>query len=175
MDSREEVDLYIGVDESNHGKYPEIIVASFSQDPFTIQERTIPKQRIHKSTFLETLECDYSFLLLKSSDRERLNYSDLMANIIGSLLYGKISQFNTSHIFVDGELKNLQGKEVDDLKRNIANIIQAPKSRITLKSGPDFDRTYPLVNIADGIAHYIFSKLTPQKIAENSHLVELLL
>ena len=170
---RGDLDLYVGFDESNHGKYPEIIVATFSRDSSMILESTIPKQRNHPASFLENLSCDYTFLLNPTEWKES-NYSYLMANIVGCLIKPKINFNDTVRILIDGEIKHSSDKEMNHLKKNIADIAEIHKSRLSLKFGPDFDRTYPLVNLADEIAHYIFRKLTPEKIAENSHLVELL-
>ena len=78
---RGDLDLYVGFDESNHGKYPEIIVATFSRDSSMILESTIPKQRNHPASFLENLSCDYTFLLNPTEWKES-NYSHLMANIV---------------------------------------------------------------------------------------------
>ncbi len=174
MDTRGDSNLYIGFDESNHGKSPEVFVTSFSRDPKDIQERSIGKTRTHKPSFLDTISYDYTFMLLQAYDMHNPGYLNLFGNVLGSLIKDRVHSNDSLYLFVDGEIKHSTEKEIHDLKDIIANVSGINRSQLTLRYGPDFDRIYPIVNVADELAHYIFRKLTPEKMAENSHCVKLM-
>ncbi len=159
--------LYIGIDESNHGRYPEVFVAVFSNlNQDIIKPGHLSKKRPGiPFNFLNGR--DYSFLLVNKHDLGRLPKKELTGVVLSSLFSGKsFGDFSHLDIFIDGSIdisRKIYSQEV------ISEVYEIPKKNISIESGSKFDQTYPIVNFADSIAHYIFRNLSVKEITSNKN------
>jgi len=163
-----EKNFYMGIDESNHGRFPEIFVAAFSRFPTDVLNKyPLSKIRNHKKLFGHFSKRDYTFLSIEENDFERVSKRDIHGIIISSLLLNELPpSFETLEIYIDGIIspeKKIRTKEI------IYEHMNIEKSRLTILSGPQLDRTYKLVNLADEMAHYIFRKSSPNQQALSKH------
>lgn len=162
--------LYLGIDESNTGRYPEVYVAVASLNPKDVIELYEPnllaKIRIHKSLKRRIDDRDYRFLL-----NPKPLCSDMsIANIVASLIKGfDISKFDFIYPYIDGELA-LSKKNY--IKKAFSIATGFEKSQITIHNGPGYDRKFEIVSISDQLANYLFRN-TLEQISQNEHKVSL--
>jgi hypothetical protein len=168
---KKETTLNIGLDESNHGRYPEIYVAVFSyQDQDLIKSSDkIPKwRRNHKDIFSRIGNRDYSFLLFNDIDHEKINpHYKKLGFILFSLLNEKYLGIPL-RIYIDGEL---YPKSEDFIKEYLCNLSNIDRKNIEIFSGKKYDSKIKLVNIADEIAHYLsFKRTKPLELIFDPHI-----
>lgn len=164
---------YIGIDESNHGRFPEIFVAVFSdrKNDISVREESdkkigyLPKNRKHGPTLDGKLGArNHSFLLYSEEDKITLHEIDRNKSkglVIASLLAGE-SLDEEIILLIDGELRR---KERKFIKGFVGDIYPSLKGEVHLKYGCDFDRRCNLVHIADETAHRYFKNF--QKAEED--------
>jgi len=97
---------------------------------------------------------DFTFVQLTEEDIRTTNKKDLKSLVISSLLY-PFTPFSEEHIsvYIDGEM-SFQSSQY--IKHLIAEYCDLESPRISIRSGPHYDQIYPVVNLADETAHYIF-------------------
>ena len=144
---------FFGIDESNHGRIPEILVATFSTNRELVVKSRFPKIKKGERGIINLLSegIDFRFTLL---DSEKSTKALFKPEVRAHLIYELISSFDiedrTREIYVDGYYKNLQERLNDIfIQRNLEKpnrIISEPKA----------DITYKIVNAADTIARALF-------------------
>ena len=109
--SKRDSNLYVGIDESNHGRFPEYFVAAFSQIRSDISQGSFEKVRVDHNQLFRKLNCrDYSFLLLNESDlgkhpKRNAGKFKMIDNIVASLIYGiNLTEYDEFKILIDGKL-----------------------------------------------------------------------
>jgi len=173
--------LYIGFDETNHlDKYnEEVRVAIFSPFEKDIYLRQLPKQRPfhhglpnkHYSEPLEQIcaDMDYAFLTARIEDHHRLR-GDFTTFTTASLLQDMpYENFKEVHLFFDGKMDFPERKNVIKVVSNLCDI---DPEIIKVRAGKDFDRKYPIVNLADSLAYWLFyvNKLnTLEQLSQDPH------
>jgi hypothetical protein len=164
----------IGYDES--GQRPEICVAVYSDVPNDTEKekKLLPKIRTHEFTEDRLSSMKYNFLLYNHEDHKKLesNFYKKLGIVIGSLIYGgRIEDY--LRIFVDGDVRNQQK---DFTLGILSDITHLPKSYIEIISGPNLDRIYKIVNIADETAHWFLERTRNREdIKQDIHVKPLLL
>ncbi len=165
-------DLIIGIDESNHGRFPEYFVAVSSQfESDALPLRVLANKNRPKSksgcwkVFSQVGNRGYTFLSAEEDDYSRISQRRFPGIITGSLLYKVFNQenINNLYIFFDGIWKRDQELYLRDY---ISESFSIERNRILLTTGPDLDKKYKIVNLADRIAHTIFRWAPPSKISE---------
>ena len=155
---KEEGWTYIAMDESNHGRFPEIFVSIYSnmpRDAIISEKPFIPKKRNNHKTLLKKLEKrNYSFLLLTRDESPFIDKDKIPGIIIASLIQGKYLN-SPLHLYVDGELSE---RKKDYIMGALSETTPLDREGIFLYSGTDLDRRVMLVNIADETAHWLFKK-----------------
>jgi hypothetical protein len=149
--------LYIGGDESNNGRIPEIHVAVFSQNYLDIIPGTYRKIRRKDSNWNMDLGPEYKFTFLISPIRRNPSRNpDLIGRIYSSLLNKEVSRnISKLAIYIDGSLYKKEEKHLQSLISYSTNY----RSRdISINFGPQLDTTIGLVNNADKIANFLFRK-----------------
>ena len=161
------LDLYIGVDESNNGKAFEIHTSVFSihtSDAIELsKESLLPKLRSHQNLFGRLKKRDYSFLLFTDSDKKRISRYDQTGAIITSLIHGEFdhtifdwTDFDSFNFILDG---SRYPREIDRMVDMVIEKIPKIKpSKVSVSYGGKYDQRYPVVNLADQLAHYLFRK-----------------
>ncbi|MBI2629139.1 hypothetical protein HYW74_03580 [Candidatus Pacearchaeota archaeon] len=153
--------LYVGIDESNHGRYPEFFAAALSEYAFegqiiSLNDKGKLLNKVHnRDVSLEQLakENHHSFLILNEgvvrSQREKT-----LGVICASLLLEEInSDINEIFINIDGEH---QKQELYYVKAFVSHIAKISIRKIYIESGKKLDQRCPIVNRADMLA-YVFS------------------
>lgn len=163
-------DLFMGIDESNHGRFPEVfagIFSSFKSDAVlkgsrVKKEDLLPKTRKHKENPISKFgERYYSFLIAEKKDYDRFNNREFIGNVVASLLDRNIPEdLDRLLVFIDGNDFESRRNYAKDL---IVDRYSLKRDQVKISSGGNFDRQYPLVNLADKLAHYFF---------RNSHEME---
>lgn len=164
--------LYVGYDESNHSRYPEVSVAVFSTFESDVRRDSFEKIRSHEKLFQRLTKRDYSFLLLYEEHYLQFK-KKTFGKVLSSLLKPKITTSNLEilDIFVDGEWP----KEIISYSKDlISDILEMERARVHIKTGARLDKKYPLVNIADELAHYLFRCCTLDQLINNPHKVKFL-
>ncbi|MEK6890753.1 MAG: hypothetical protein AABX03_01310 [Nanoarchaeota archaeon] len=171
--------LYAAFDESNHGRYPEIFTAAFSYDsesalvlPPLPLGQLLPKRRGHQSPLEGLTEEDYSFLIL---DKRIVGHYKIIAggkdrmfgDICASLVQDRVGYQNRGEflvddicLYLDGEKSGAEKKYVRECTTKISNL---SSSKIHLVDGRYLDQRCKLVNLADAIAYYIYTKIKDKK------------
>ena len=142
---------YLGIDESNHGRFPEIYVGVFSLNECSIRPGKYAKKRKKKriENILDPAE-DYKHLIIKQGYRDIFGGRGIkiiaLAEIIGSFK-------NLNRIIFDGFLDQ---KELMNLERILYPI------NIDLHTESDADRHFKIVSKADQIAYRLYNYYTNQ-------------
>jgi len=153
--------LGFGIDESNHGRYPEFFVAVSSQvhSDFVEVPELLPKIRKKASqdftnTLFSRFHCrKYSYLTVSKEDFSRWHKYEQKGIIISSLLY-PLPKISVLELYLDGELRSDILKNTRSLVSDFLNI--RGKCTINIFTGKDLDRRVSIVNLADQLAHYFY-------------------
>ena len=139
---------YMGMDESNHRRHPEIFVAVYSRFPQDIarHEKPLSKHRGRNSRLPQLGDREFRHILVL---RERQEILETEENIRVMVLAEFLKYFRGLELaIIDGDPKL---REIDNLHRVIAPS-ECPHIIYTARA----DVTYPLVNHADSIANHLF-------------------
>lgn len=143
---------FLGIDESNHGRYPEIIVAVLSQDPADFEKGSFGKKRTFKhegyqTPGIENIIENREFMQIIITERQsQFSYYHVQANAIAAF----VNYFgNLDSVIVDGSLSH---ETHDKLKEALPKGVP---SRIEGKI--DADKNFLLVNLADQLAYILSS------------------
>ncbi len=156
--------LYMGVDESNHGRFPEIFVAAFTGSEQYSSFKTVSRKK--PMYFFENPGLiDYHLLLATRSDYDRIPKNEFLGIVIVSLLQDyPLKNFDSLDVFIDGEVGSNSSLFV---KEFLSKHYSFQKNRISVTSGADLDRKHSLVKAADLFAHKFFKESTPEKLSQN--------
>jgi hypothetical protein len=160
--------LYVGIDESNHGMYPEVFVAAMSGNKGYTSKGVFSKRRTSDFPPLSSsAEVYYSFLLASRTDYRRFPKHEFLARVIKSLIRGEVPRgLGGLEIYVDGSLFSY---EIIPIISIISRACKISKGRIRVFSGRSYDQTYSLVNLADAIAHNLFRHNNLESLSKNNH------
>ena len=171
-------ELYIGIDETNCGRFPEIYVAAFSnlkKDSYSRQFRLKKRRNDHNSLWGRLSRRGYSFLFLSKSDHERISKRDFLWTVIASLsedTLEEMKEVEKTSFIIDGEVLNSRLAYTRD---SLAEYLSLGRNRLEVIAGAKYDEIYPIVNLADEIAHVLFRHSTPEKLSRNKHKKNLIL
>ena len=145
---------FIGIDESNHGRYPEIYVAVFSDRQTDILKyKQIKKRKAHNTIESILRDRDYRFLLVEKKHVEKLGPHAIKSSIISTLVLSFDRNIKETHVIIDGEEKNC-------LRYDISYIVSKElKQRVSQENFvfvKNADILFPIVNKADEIANIIY-------------------
>lgn len=162
----EEGDLYVGIDESNHGRFPEIFVAVFSQFPTDTSNNFKLSKRRSKISPMKCLEKRaYTFLVALEGDYQRIPSRQLIGVVTSSLVYSSFTNYlDHLKIFLDGEKTPGERTFTRDL---VSEVCDFDRNRVLVFSGARFDQTFPLVNLADSVAYHLFKRYSLENLSKN--------
>ena len=138
---------YLGIDESNNGRFPRIYAAVFSTNPSDIKNSVrIDKVRGRRSNRL-TIALkgrDYRYSVINRTDQ------DLFGKNISLMAMAELikSFANLETIIIDGTLS----KNNMELLKSYLYTCNIPD----IRSEPKADISYPIVNAADNVANLIY-------------------
>jgi len=141
------LEFFLGIDESNHGKYPESIVAVYSHFPSDITRTVgLSKRRGKKpiESFIE--KRDFHYFEITEAYKQRIgDYRNARIIALSEL----IKSFNVlEKVYIDGDLDSAV---IEELER-----ILYPASKPKIIPVPQGDTTIPLLNIADALANILY-------------------
>lgn len=139
---------YLGLDESNHGRYPEVFVAVYSRYPQDIiyREKPMLKRRKKPSHLPQLGDREFRHILILREHRDILGTE---GNVRVMVLAEFIKNFKGLElVIVDGDPNS---HEIESLHKVIAPS-ECPQILYTTRA----DVTYPIVNQADSVANHLF-------------------
>ncbi|MEM4259362.1 MAG: hypothetical protein QXS38_01190 [Candidatus Pacearchaeota archaeon] len=154
--------LYIGIDESNHGRSPEIIVAVSStiySDASPV--KTSEKVRIDEGSlmrFFSNKERDFRYTSIKREKDSAIDLEYIACCLIEKLVAReKKEEVDVLEILIDGEGKVSGGEEIVKLMRDYGRRRSINSIRIKYYPKKGFSYKYPrMLFLADSLAHYLF-------------------
>lgn len=167
--------LYVGIDESNHARFPEIyvsVMSNFCED--ISRQKLSKKRRDHGNLFARLNKRRYSFLLFDEPMFKAFNKTNgikerrFLATIIPNLLdKEKLMEYGNTDIYIDGEMPSLTQKYLRDA---ISEFCGVEKRKLSVIAGAHFDQIYPVVNMADEMAHYLFRHKSMEELLESPNI-----
>jgi len=157
-------EIFVGVDESNHGQEEEIYSGVLSTNPDDSIKRKYPKTKNSRARFTfsnSLISRPYSFAQISIGEYKRLG-DECIAVFVASLLNGyNFSNLNWLHLLLDGEHRDERKKPIKGL---VSKITEISTKKINFSCGKDFDRFYKIVNLADHLARYLYEHRDESKI-----------
>lgn len=158
--------IYIGIDESNHGRYPEIVVAVSSiaySDSVPVQltkrERMSEEELIR---FLKNDKRDYRYRVIKEDDMKSSKNSLLLAIpfLVNSLICSQKNRSGSLEILIDGEVNLNDAQKIRTMCGEVHRFYNSSHIHFEMAKGYPKSKgkyKYPkLLVAADSLAHYIF-------------------
>ena len=156
--------LYIGLDDSNHGVYPELCLAYFSTLPKDFNLQDFPFRR--NMSLLDRMQSpyrDYRFLILSPGDSSsRLNNLAIAAPSLILPYLEENEPFEELRIGVDGCLTSLSKDYVHNELSDFVGLISI-QGYIKYKQGNGKNKVYRqprILAFADVQVHHLYSTLT---------------
>lgn len=148
---------FLGIDESNHGKTPEVFVAVYSDDErhIRLQEHLLEKNREKGNLGEELKHFDYRFVLFNHRFKQYFNEYQIKAIAISEFIsfFQNHEHFGAlEKVIFDGELRR------QDI--NLVRMILSPMPSPAITSVVQGDELIPLVNKADRAASLLFKYYT---------------
>jgi hypothetical protein len=172
--------LYTGLDESNHGKEPEICVAIFStkQEDLAYRQFQLRNREFRKLQSLSSPYRDFRFLIL--NEKHILEKRNRLSIVSSSLIIPYLNEqehFDEIDMYIDGSIFSQDKRTViRGLKGYTEEInIQGIKNnKKKLKKGK-INETYTqpfIIGLADLMANNLFRRHTLEELAEHPKKVE---
>lgn len=161
--------IYVGLDECNHGGFPEIFVGTFSQKPKHVSKTRRKKERVPEE-IRKRLDFPHFFYELSEKVSKGVPQEYLMSLILYSLTKSYLDKNPTDDyisFFIDGLFPEKTIKSLEEVLRANFNV-----SKIVCEAKLD-EKRY-LVNTADALASLYFH-LDKQERNTSPHKTELLL
>lgn len=155
--------IYFGIDESNHGKFPEVFVAVASynyQDSLIVENSR--RIRRENQLFSSMKIRDYRYSVVTKEEYDKYCGKNIMPLVSSGLIKSFAADYDFSKGYIDGELKSFQKSFIENLvgedvgKRIIIEDLPKGKNRST---------NY-LVELADGWANWIVKKMKKGIVTE---------
>ncbi len=167
--------LYVGIDESNHGRFPEVFTAVISNlKNDAIKRKYMKKIKKDFKRFPHGQYRDYTFLLAQKVDYERIPSREMIGTVIGSLIVEDIDSRHTENleIYLDGGHWTPSSQIYT--RDYVSDILSISKENLQLKIGKDLDRKRYVVNLADQQARKIHRKWSLEKASKSKRKRDLL-
>lgn len=145
--------MFIGVDESNRGLFPEIYVACASSNKdYTLEGRMFPKRRKkeEEKRIKTFIGLPYKHILFTKDFQNLFNKENYKTIAIGEFSKFYSNNHNIKMVFMDGNLDNHNQVE------KILEMIHGINKRIKFQYGKDLDQKLRIVNEADNRANFLF-------------------
>jgi len=141
------LEFYLGIDESNHGKYPEYYVAVYSPFLSDIAKTTgLPKQRRRRTVESFLGQRDFRYFEITERYKESIGSYHATRIIALSRLINSFDNLGT--VFIDGDLNS---EVIEEIER-----VLYPSAIPKIETGPRGDTTILLVNMADALANILY-------------------
>ena len=138
---------YLGIDESNHGRDPEIFVAVFSIREIDIikSDNKISKIRNGKKGIQEILkERIFHYSQISKNDVKNLTNNQIKEIVFYHLIKSFSNEYNLNKVIIDGELGSTSQRTISD-KLGLEILVE-----------PKADQYFHIVNLADQVANNLY-------------------
>jgi hypothetical protein len=156
--------LYVGVDESNHGRFPEIFVAVASlnyQDSliFPDSKKVRKEQQLVSSLRIR----DYRYSVISEEHYKRYSAKNIMPLVSSKLIESFSLECEFLNCYIDGEFRSDQKKLLEGLIKNQESLIF---QSVSIKDVPKGDKrqTNYIISLADGWASWIAKNIKTRRI-----------
>ncbi len=156
---------YIGIDESNHGRFPEIFVGVYSHFPsdtsINFYERIKPP-----SLFARLAKRNWRYLIVSETDYKNFGPHEIKVYTATSLITALNPQENFLEIFVDGELRRKEREEIKEIITKTLNLtFLCVEVRPLIKSRRGkYQKTNHITLLADSLANYLYRQKTLEEL-----------
>ena len=146
--------LYAGMDESNHGHYPEIFVLVISKDIEDIAKQSKLQKKRSRAEAINLLspDSDFRHIVISQEDRDKLSSPyNVQAVVLAEFiaLYSRLEK-----LIIDGRIME---SVLDTAELLLPSGVVPPKDIVYM---PDADKRFNIVNRADQIAYILFKHYT---------------
>jgi len=165
---------YGGIDESNHGRTPEIYSLVLSTDKSTIIEQLEKLPKIRKkqdpNEVYKTFE-EFRYLTLEEKILNTFGVNAIKPAVFAHLLQSADINPRRIKVLIDGHLPLILIDETINIYKNLTGKIIYRKRIQAIEHG---DQWYPIINSADLLAHTIYKNIQNQeKLPSGDKLVKL--
>jgi hypothetical protein len=149
---------FLGIDESNHGKYPEIYAGVYSNHQKDIRKGSFDKERSKKKmTIMSKIrengaQRDYRHCIIPVEYTRLFTREQLGLIAITELIQYFDKEYGLDQILIDGEQHDPSDKS------RIKELVHPGCQRIRFI--PNGDREYRIINLADYAAYRLFRQYT---------------
>jgi len=166
MKKEDEKILYLGFDESNHGKWPEIIVCTSSiikgdaMMKFTRGKKRMTEWELIKYFINRNRDFAYTEVeerqIEKSESALIKSIPYLVNSLVGRLARDKI--IDSAKLIIDGESKPKEIKRLNESVKLIKDLtnIKEVGYKFFPKSNMYYYKYSPILEVADSLAHHFF-------------------
>jgi len=141
----------IGIDESNHGRFPEIYVGVFSSLSFDAKRGYYNKKRTDANIgdILNNHGRIYRHTIITKEHKELYGAHGSKIIAVAELIkaFNNIEDINVDSIILDGEFRKID-------RLNLERILY-PLDLPNFSAEPKADETFPIINKADAIANIL--------------------
>lgn len=167
--------VYGGLDESNHGRFPEyfsLVLSGKERDSIKLTLGKAITNNNLRNIFKRVARRGHTFLQAEQVDYDRIIPFKFIGYVSASLCEDFLPKdLNLFKLFIDGKLETPKRIYLRDL---IADIYGFSKRQVEIQAGGKYDKKYPIVNMADGISrHYFRKKFSAKELSMNPHRREL--
>jgi len=158
---------YLGIDESNHGRYPEVFVGVCSSFDSDITPTRLSKHRVESSIEKIIGQREWAYCLVPAIARKFLDaHSIRIMAFVELVTYFKNNNKHDSLdlILIDGDATAFELRKTLELSK--------VKGETNIRAGKDGDRIYNLVNMADYVAWHLFHIYSRKRHSEKLSLYE---
>lgn len=141
--------MYLGIDESNHGKFPEIFVGCFSFDTRSIIEKRLRKNHSRSIKRRNLRGFPYKHIIFTKDFKDIIDPKNYDLVAIGELTKFYNNSMGLEKVFMDGEIKNKKEEKIIEMLYHI-------NKKIKFISKPKMDEKINLVNEADNLANLFY-------------------
>ena len=154
----DEGSLYVGLDECNHGKYPEFFIAAMSHRPgdgFPVTPNKLAKiRRPRIPPFASLGGREYTFLEANDGHYASVKQHEFLGTVITSLIWKSVGEeLEELLLFIDGEKTN---REINYARGMIVERTHLEEKRIHISAGAKYDEMFGIVNFADALANSLW-------------------
>ncbi|PJE81632.1 hypothetical protein COU58_01660 [Candidatus Pacearchaeota archaeon CG10_big_fil_rev_8_21_14_0_10_32_42] len=143
--------MFIGVDESNHGRFPEIIVscASTNKDYIKVKKFSKKRKKIESKRIKTFKGFPYKYMIFTENFGFILNRENYKTIAIGEFSRFYSKEGIVESIFMDGNIPEHQVEKIFEMLYEI-------DKRIEFCFGKDLDKKLKIVNEADNRANFLY-------------------
>ncbi len=166
---------YVAIDESNHGRSPEIFVATYSKtdtDGFVYSRTILPKYRNkHLERNARLNGRDYRFIIADKTILDLISEEALLGSVVSSFV-GYASEKEELTIpftlLIDGKLNT---EKIEEIYKRLRNDRRIKERDFTLIMGSHLDQRNQLVNISDEKAHILYKRPLEKIVEDNKRII----